>query len=85
LVVGAGTEHNDAVWIPLLPACKQATPLTDDLLEIFWEGACVAVAHQYLRAKGKNGFQFFADRAERLAQLDKLRELGARVIGALKN
>lgn len=83
-VVGAGTEHNDAVWIPLLPACKQTMPLTDDLLDIFWEGACVAVAHQYLRAKGKPGFQFFTDHAERLAQLDSMRELGARVIGVLR-
>ena len=85
LVVGAGTEHNDAVWIPLLPACTKATPLTDDLLDIFWEGACVAVAHQYLRAKGKSGFQFFSDRAERLAQIDSMHELGARVINALRN
>ena len=85
LVIGAGTEHNDAVWIPLLPACTQATPLTDELLDIFWEGACVAVAHQYLRAKGEAGFQFFADRDKRLAQLDSMGELGARVIGTLKN
>ncbi|PIE28650.1 hypothetical protein CSA57_12830 [candidate division KSB3 bacterium] len=84
-VIGSGTEHNDAVWLPLLPACRQKTPLTPELLEVFWKGACVAVAHQYLGAKGQSGFHFLADRAERIAQIERLSQLGAKVIGALKN
>ena len=39
IVVSAGTEHNDAVWIPLLPACKKQVPLSAGLVDMFWEGA----------------------------------------------
>ena len=82
-VVGAGTEHNDAVWIPLLPACKHRVSLTDDLVKIFWEGSCVAVAHQYLRAKGKEGFRFLSAAADRHALIEDMAGLGARVIKVL--
>jgi hypothetical protein len=82
-VVGAGTEHNDALWIPLLPACKQRVPLPDELMRIFWEGACVAVAHQYLRAKERNGFRFFSDAVDRHSQIQDMADLGARIIHAL--
>lgn len=84
IVLGAGTEHNAAVWIPLLPACKKGVPLGDELTAMFWEGACVAVAHQYLRAKGQEGFRFLPDVAAREAQIQRLSSIGARVIALLK-
>ncbi len=83
-VVGAGTEHNDATWIPLLPACKQQTPLTEELVSIFWEGACVAVAHQYLRAKGLDGFRFLPDVSDRKSLIAELAELGARIVKSVQ-
>jgi hypothetical protein len=84
IVVGAGTEHNTADWIPLLPHCRKRVPLGDELTRIFWEGACVAVAHQYLRAKGKAGYQFRPDKAARETQIQTMSELGAQVIGFLR-
>ncbi len=83
-VVGAGTEHNDAVWIPLLPACKQQTPLSEELIALFWEGACVAVAHQYLRAKGQEGFRFLPEKSERIALIEDMAELGVRIVKSLQ-
>jgi len=84
IVVGAGTEHNAATWIPLLPHCRKGVPLGDELTRIFWEGACVAVAHQYLKAKGKEGYRFLPDLAARNAQIQAMSDLGSRVIGFLK-
>jgi hypothetical protein len=84
IVVGAGTEHNAATWIPLLPYCRNRVPLDDELTRIFWEGACVAIAHQYLRAKGKEGFRFLPELTAREAQIQAMSDLGARVIGLLR-
>lgn len=84
IVVGAGTEHNTAIWIPLLPDCRK-TPLSAELTEIFWEGACVAIAHQYLCAKGKAGFRFLPERAAREEQLQAMARLGAQVIAFLRS
>jgi len=67
-----------------LPACKKRHPLGDELTRIFWEGACVAVAHQYLRAKGQPGFQFLPDQAAREAQIQRLAELGAQVVACFR-
>jgi hypothetical protein len=55
IVVTAGTEHNTLDLLPLMPTAKGA-PLGAELLSIFWEGACVAAAHQYLSAQGEPGF-----------------------------
>jgi hypothetical protein len=85
IVVGAGTEHNTASWIPLLPACVNGVPLGEELTEIFWEGACVAVAHQYLRAKGQPGFQFLTEKDAREAQIQRMADLGAKVVHALRH
>ena len=83
IAVGAGTEHNVATWIPLLPNCRKV-PLSTELTEIFWEGACVAVAHQYLRAKGHESFRFLPERAAREEQIQAMTTLGAQVIAFLR-
>ncbi|MDY0095569.1 MAG: hypothetical protein RBT80_22975 [Candidatus Vecturithrix sp.] len=82
LAVGAGTEHNDAIWLPLRPFCQRHTPLSEELVRIFWEGACVAVAHQYLQAKGADGVRFLPDAAARHAQIQELAAIGSAVIAA---
>jgi hypothetical protein len=56
LFVTAGTEHNTRDLIPLAPTCLGGEPVPDDLQEIFWEGACVVAAHQYLTLTGRPGF-----------------------------
>ncbi|MGI9430378.1 MAG: hypothetical protein ACR2NM_17075 [Bythopirellula sp.] len=55
LMLTAGTEHNTLDLIPLDPTCKdQAMPA--DLRAIFWEGACVVAAHQFLTLHGECGY-----------------------------
>jgi hypothetical protein len=47
-----GTEHNTPDMIPLKVSCRHQVPLSDDLKNISFEGACIIAAHQYLRAQG---------------------------------
>lgn len=55
LLVTSGTEHNTLDLIPLMPVCNDDS-LNPALEEIFWEGACVVAAHQFLTAHGEYGF-----------------------------
>ena len=56
LVLTGGTEHNTLDLLPLDPACVKAIPVPDDVKDIFWEGACVVAAHQFLTLHGECGF-----------------------------
>jgi hypothetical protein len=56
LVVTAGTEHNTLDLLPIEPACLKGTPVPGEVGEIFWEGACVVAAHQFLTLHGECGF-----------------------------
>jgi hypothetical protein len=56
LVVVGGTEHNTLELIPLDPACLKGVPVPEVVKAIFWEGACVIAAHQFLMAHGQSGF-----------------------------
>jgi hypothetical protein len=56
LVVTAGTEHNTLDLLPIEPACLKALPVPDAVKDIFWEGACVVAAHQFLTLHGECGF-----------------------------
>lgn len=56
MALTAGTEHNTLELIPLQPACKGGVPLSPLLRELFWEGACIAVAHQVLVSRGQVGY-----------------------------
>jgi hypothetical protein len=51
-----GTEHNTPDLGPLNPAAKAATPLSEYLARVSYEGACINAAHQQQRAAGKPGF-----------------------------
>jgi hypothetical protein len=85
LFVTAGTEHNTLDLIPIEPTCLGGAPIPEDVQEIFWEGTCVAAAHQYLGAAGLPGF---VDGEGRLnpayasddARIEGFRRLGAAVI-----
>jgi len=55
-VILMGTEHNTPEMIPLTCDTRDRKPLVDSLRKISYEGACVVAAHQYLRAKGEQGF-----------------------------
>jgi len=55
LIVVAGTEHNTRKLLPMEPACAGGKPVPEPLKDIFYEGACVVTAHQYLRTHGETG------------------------------
>ena len=55
-VITFGTEHNAPGLIPLTPCCRGDVPLTDFLMQVNYNGACVIAAHQYMKAQGKYGF-----------------------------
>jgi hypothetical protein len=56
LVLTAGTEHNTLDQMPIEPTCLKGQPIPDDIKAIFWEGACVVAAHQFLTQNGQPGF-----------------------------
>lgn len=56
IAVLAGTEHNTPDMVPIEPQCAAGAPIPEDLKDIFWEGACVIAAHQFLMANGKTGY-----------------------------
>jgi hypothetical protein len=55
LVVTAGTEHNTLDLIPLNPSCKNGE-IRPEIRQVFWEGACVVAAHQFLSLHGECGY-----------------------------
>jgi hypothetical protein len=56
MIITAGTEHNTLDLIPIEPTCVNNQPVPDDVKAIFWEGACVVAAHQFLTLNNKTGF-----------------------------
>lgn len=85
LVITAGTEHNTLDLLPIEPTCVGGAPVPQDVAEIFWEGACVVAAHQFMVLNGRTGFvdgegrpnSEYADAPSRIAAFSKL---GAAVI-----
>jgi hypothetical protein len=55
-VVTWGTEHNTLEMLAMEPTCLKGQPVPEDVKEIFWEGACVAAAHQFLTLNGECGY-----------------------------
>jgi len=55
-VVTFGTEHNTPAMEPIELFARNNTPLTEMLLEINYEGACITAAHQYLVATEGIGY-----------------------------
>ena len=85
LVVTAGTEHNTLDLLPIEPTCLKGVAVPDDVKEIFWEGACVVAAHQFLTLHGKCGFvdaqgQPNPDYADADSRIAAFRSLGETVI-----
>jgi hypothetical protein len=56
LVVTAGTEHNTLDLVPVPPTALGGEPIPAKVAAIFWEGACVVVAHQFLSLHGEVGY-----------------------------
>jgi hypothetical protein len=85
LVVLGGTEHNTLDLLPMEPTCVKGVPVPEDVKEIFWEGACVVAAHQFLTLHGECGFTDSSGRPNGAYGTDEQRvaafaKLGAAVI-----
>jgi hypothetical protein len=87
IVVLGGTEHNTLDLAPITPECKGRVPVSERAAELFWEGACVIAAHQYLSARGHVGYvdatgslnTGFTTHDQRISNLARL---GSRVIAS---
>lgn len=51
-----GTEHNSPGMMPLKVGCRKHVPLDDYLRRVSYYGTCVIAAHQYLHARGEEGY-----------------------------
>lgn len=56
LAITGGTEHNTLSLLAMEPACVAEKPVPEDVKDIFWEGACVVAAHQFLALHHRCGF-----------------------------
>ena len=74
-----GTEHNTPEMIPLTVTTRGAVAVSEELRIIAWEGACITAAHQYLRARGMQGY-ILADGSPSFKQKKELTYLGKLVI-----
>lgn len=83
-VVTLGSEHNTPAMEPIELFARNNTPLTDTLMKINYEGACVIAAHQHLVSQGLDGYideEGLADRARR----EEFVKLGDEVIKAVQH
>ncbi|NQU53922.1 MAG: hypothetical protein HQ522_15445 [Bacteroidetes bacterium] len=55
-VITFGTEHNTPKLDPMKISCGGGIDLDDELKQINYEGVAVVAAHQYLVAKGEEGY-----------------------------
>lgn len=79
-----GTEHNTPQLDPILVSCSGGVELDDELEQIGFEGACIIAAHQYLIAKGEEGY-LNADGHAKTKGYDSFVELGRAVISLFIN
>lgn len=85
IAVTGGTEHNTLDRIGMEPTCLGGAPVPEDVKDVFWEGACVIAAHQFLTLHNECGYvdvvgnpnPLYASADDRIRQTAKL---GAAVI-----
>jgi hypothetical protein len=85
IAVLAGTEHNTLDLVPMEPHCAGGEPIPEPLKDIFWEGACVIAAHQFLVANGRSGYvdehgEPSGPYPDNQARMEEFAKLGAAVI-----
>ncbi len=78
-IITMGTEHNTPALTPLRVSTRDGVPFDYELRKTAYEGACVIAAHQYLRAKGKEGY-IRKDGTAKITEKTEFVELGAAVI-----
>ena len=75
-----GTEHNTPQLDPVKVTCGNGVELDAELEQIGFEGACIIAAHQYLIAKGEEGY-LNANGVAKTNEYDAFAKLGNAVIG----
>ncbi len=78
-LISFGTEHNTPEMIPLSVTARGSESLDNELKRIGWESACIIAAHQYLRARGMQGY-ILPDGNHSLSQKRELTFLGKLII-----
>ncbi|HBE41289.1 MAG TPA: hypothetical protein DDW27_08815 [Bacteroidales bacterium] len=78
-IISFGTEHNTPEMIPLTVTARGSALIDNELKHIAWEGICIMAAHQYLRAKGRQGY-VLPDGNPSISQIRELSHLGRMVI-----
>ncbi|MBN2637300.1 MAG: hypothetical protein JXR61_13590, partial [Prolixibacteraceae bacterium] len=78
-IITFGSEHNSPKMNPLKLSCADRRELDEQLKMINYEGAAVIAAHQYLTAKGENGF--IENGKARTNEINYFATLGKAVIG----
>jgi hypothetical protein len=79
-----GTEHNTPQLDPIKVSCSGGVDLDEELEQIGLEGACIIAAHQYLIAKGEQGY-LNANGNAKTKEYDAFVELGQAVISHFIN
>jgi hypothetical protein len=74
-----GTEHNTPQLDPMKVSCSGGIELDAELEQIGYEGACIIAAHQYLVAKGEEGY-LDSEGVGKMKQYDEFATLGNAVI-----
>jgi hypothetical protein len=77
-VVTFGSEHNTPQLDPMKITCRGGVELDEELKQICYEGTAVIAAHQYLIAKGKEGY--LKGKKAKIAEKEYFIELGKAVI-----
>ncbi len=77
-VITFGTEHNTPKLDPMKVSCGGGVDLDDELKQINYEGTAIVAAHQYLIAKGKEGY--LKNGVARIEEKERFIELGKAVI-----
>lgn len=82
MIMTVGTEHNTAKMESMIPACRGGVDLGESLRKIFWQGACVVAAHQYLTSKVQQGYvDTLGNRTDK--EINYLKSIGEVVITIL--
>jgi len=77
-VITFGTEHNTPKLTSLKVSCRNGVPLDEELRKINYEGAGIIAAHQYLTARGEEGYM--KGRKAKTEEKRKFAELGHAII-----
>jgi nucleoside 2-deoxyribosyltransferase len=81
-VVTLGSEHNTPAMEPIELFARNSTPLTEKLLKINYEGACVIAAHQHLVKQGLEGYVDEEGRVDR-SKREEFVEFGRQLINVM--